>query len=70
MHAKTFLSIAAFIAAVAFGMAGTWIAPAGIIDSSMLYFIAQLLLYSATMVGFGTTIGKVVDILSQSHKSK
>ena len=64
------LAYIATIASVGFGIAGTIIAPMGIIDSSMLYLIAQLLIFAATLLGFGTTISKVTDLINQNLKNK
>ena len=64
------LAYIATIASVGFGIAGTIIAPMGIIDSSMLYLIAQLLIFAATLLGFGTTISKVTDLINQNFKNK
>ena len=63
------LAYIATIASVGFGIAGTIIAPMGIIDSSMLYLIAQLLIFAATLLGFGTTISKVTDLINKNLKN-
>lgn len=48
---KQILSIASFIAGIVFGMMGLWIAPQGIIHSSVLIMVGQLLILSATFLG-------------------
>ena len=70
MSTKNNLAIFTTVSAVGFGVAGTVIAPMGIIDSSMLYLIAQLLIYSATAMGFGEVISKIVDIVTELKHGK
>jgi len=65
---KEMMSILAVIAAIGFGIAGTWIAPLGIIDSSMLYLIAQLLIFAATLLGFGEVVSKFADMINAVKK--
>lgn len=48
---KIYLSIASFIFAIIFGIAGFCTPPLAIIDSSVLYFTAQLFLFTATLLG-------------------
>lgn len=63
LNHKDYLAILAVISAIGFGIAGTAIAPLGVIDSSMLYLIAQLLIFAATMLGFGQTIQKMSHLV-------
>lgn len=70
MTHKAALATFALVAAVGFGIAGTVIAPAGIIDGSMLYMIAQFLIYSATAVGFGEAVSKIIDAISDFKNNK
>lgn len=48
---KQKLSIVAFISSILFGIAGFICPPLSIIDSSVLWFIAQLLMFSASLLG-------------------
>lgn len=48
---KQYLAIAAFAAAIAFAVAGLCIPPAGVIHSSVLMLVAQLLVLAATLLG-------------------
>lgn len=48
---KLYMSIAAFIFAILFGIAGFIAPPLSIIDSSVLYFTGQLFLFTATLLG-------------------
>ena len=48
-----FIAVAAFIAAVGFGIAGFIIPPPGEVHDSVLYLIAQFLLLTASILGVG-----------------
>lgn len=48
---KKILAVILTISAVGFGIAGFCVPVVGVIDSSILWFVAQLLLYSATLLG-------------------
>ena len=48
-----FIAVAAFIAAVGFGIAGFIVPPPGEIHDSVLYLIAQFLLLTASILGVG-----------------
>ena len=62
---KERLAAFATIAAVGFGIAGMALPPYGIIDSSILYIIAQLLIFAATLLGFGSTVEKVTNMVNE-----
>lgn len=48
---RYYLSIASFIGAMVIGLMALWIPPTGIIDSSVLWFIAQLLVFTSGLLG-------------------
>lgn len=48
-----FIAVAAFIAAIGFGIAGFIIPPPGEVHDSVLYLIAQFLLLTASILGVG-----------------
>lgn len=48
---KNKLAIASFICSIVFGLAAFCCPPIAIIDSSVLYYTAQLFLFSATLLG-------------------
>lgn len=50
---QTAVAIAAFVAAVGFGIAGFVVPPPGEIHGSVLYMIAQFLLLTASIFGVG-----------------
>ena len=49
---RTFLSIIAFVAAVIIGFIALFIPPQGVIDASVLWFTAQLLVFVSGLLGF------------------
>ena len=48
---KTKIALASFVCAIGFGVAGLLIPPMGVIDGSVLIFVAQLLTLTATFLG-------------------
>lgn len=48
---KHLMSIVAFVAAIIVGFMALWIPPAGIIDPSVLWWTAQLLVFTAGILG-------------------
>ena len=48
-----FIAVAAFLAAVGFGVAGFIVPPPGEVHDSVLYLIAQFLLLTASILGVG-----------------
>lgn len=55
-HLKQWLSIAAFICAVMIGFIALFIPPTGIIDASVLWFTAQLLVFVSGLLGVNMTL--------------
>lgn len=53
---KQIVSILAFITAVIIGFIALFIPPAGIIDASVLWFIAQLLVFVSGLLGIDLSI--------------
>lgn len=70
MTHKDWLAIFVVVSAIGFGIAGTALPPSGIIDSSILYLIAQLLIYSATILGFGDVVKRVTQLINSIKKPK
>lgn len=55
-HTKHILSIFAFIASLVIGFIALFLPPQGVIDSSVLWFTSQLLVFVATMLGVNLSI--------------
>ncbi len=56
---KTKIALASFICAISFGVAGLIIPPMGVIDSSVLIFVAQLLTLTATFFGIDNYVNLI-----------
>ena len=56
---KTKIALASFICAIGFGVAGLLIPPMGVIDSSVLIFVAQLLTLTATFLGIDNYVNLI-----------
>lgn len=56
MGVKDKMSVAAFISAVIIGMCALWIPPMGVIDPSVLWFTAQLLVFTSGLLGINFNI--------------
>lgn len=62
----------AIIVATVLAFCGTFLPPAGIVDSSMLYLIAQFLVLAATLLGFGTMYTQIYNMIKgfKNNQSK
>lgn len=60
MRLKKIISVFLVLAAVGFGIAGFVVPPTGIISNSVLWLIAQFLLYSATVLGIDIEALKIL----------
>lgn len=55
---KAGLAITCTISAVVIGFIALFIPPHGVIDSSVLWFTSQLLIFTATLLGIDLNLGK------------
>lgn len=55
---RQIFSIISFISSVIIAFIAVYIPPVGIIDESILWFTAQLLLFSSTMLGINLNLPK------------
>lgn len=53
---KSYISIASFVASVIIGFIALFLPPTGIIDASVLWFVAQLLCFTAGILGINLSI--------------
>lgn len=65
MTSKTLYSGFALLSAVVIALCGVWIQPLGIVDTSLLYVIAQLLIYSASLLGISSAVGHIAKHLKE-----
>lgn len=65
MTSKTLYSGFALLSAVIIALCGVWIEPLGIVDTSLLYVIAQLLIYSASLLGISSAVGHIAKHLKE-----
>ena len=68
MTSKTLYSGFALASAVFIALCGVWIKPQGIVDTSLLYVIAQLLIYSASLLGISSAVGHIAKHLQNLNK--
>ena len=65
---KAVLAVCSFGAAILFGVAAFICPPLAIIDASVLWFIAQLLCFAATLLGFSMTIDNLKQVVKGNQK--
>ena len=65
-----FIAVAAFMAAVGFGIAGFIVPPPGQVHDSVLYLIAQFLLLTASILGVGAMFASQKLSIKQSLEKK
>ena len=64
---KKITAVCSFIAAIILGFIALFLPPQGIIDTSVLWFIAQLLVFTSNIFGFNLDVSKS-DKVIQSRK--
>ena len=57
-NTKVGLAIACTVSAVAIGFIAMFIPPCGLIDHSVLIWVAQLLIFTATLLGVNLDLGR------------
>lgn len=67
---KAIISVVAFLAAVVIGFIALFIPPAGIIDASVLWFIAQLLVFVSGLLGINLSIDNIKQVAEVVKKKK
>lgn len=55
---KKLVAIISFVVSIVIGFIALYLPPVGIIDSSVLWFIAQLLLFTSNILGFDFNVFK------------
>lgn len=69
---KHILSVVSFMAALIIGFIAMLLPPKGVIDPSILYYTAQLLVFTSGILGmdFSVNIGKFGVSTDKKHKDK
>lgn len=70
---KAWYSLLTFICAIGFGVAGMFIPPPGVVDSSVLILIAQLLVFVSSLLGMNLSFeifGKKITNISTDKKKE
>ena len=55
---KNSLALVSFISAIVIGFIALYLPPRGIIDTSVLWFVAQLLVFTSNILGFNFRVFK------------
>ena len=66
---KTCISLIAFLAAIAIGFIALFVPPKGIIDASVLWFTAQLLVFTSGLLGIDISIDSLKR-KAETHNNK
>ena len=67
---KLIMATIAFVAALIAGFTAMIIPPHGIIDASVLWFVAQLLVFTSTLLGLSMTIDHLRQTATNNSKDK
>lgn len=68
MSLKKILAVISFIAGIVIGFISLFLPPKGVIDNSVLIFVAQLLVFTSNILGFNINVPKSVkDIQSDKE---
>ena len=67
---KQIISIIAFLSAIVIGFIALFIPPTGIIDASVLWFIAQLLVFVSGLLGINFSIDNIKQVAQAVGKKK
>lgn len=68
-HLKEYISIISFISAIIIGFIAVFIPPEGIIDASVLWFTAQLLVFTSGLLGVNITLDSLMH-RGKTNKNK
>lgn len=66
---RNFLSSLSFLAAIVFGVIAMFTPPYAQIDSSVLWFTAQLLVFTASMLGINFKITDITNVFETDKDS-
>lgn len=61
---KTYLSIGAFVASIIVAFIALFLPPTGVIDTSVLWFTAQLLCFTSGMLGINMHVDNLKQVIT------
>jgi len=67
---KQIISIIAFLSAIVIGFIALFMPPTGVIDASVLWFIAQLLVFVSGLLGINFSIDNIKQVAQVVGKKK
>jgi len=67
---KAIISVIAFLAAIVIGFIALFIPPTGIIDASVLWFTAQLLVFVSGLLGINLSIDNLKQVAQVGKKKE
>lgn len=62
--------IISFVCSLVIGFMALFLPPKGVIDSSVLWFIAQLLLFTSNIFGFKLDVSKADKVIQPNKQDK
>lgn len=65
---KAYLAVASFVMAVIFGFCGLFLPPTGAINPSVLIWLAQLLVFTAMLLGFSASENAILKEIAEILK--
>lgn len=65
---KKVLAVLSFFSAIVIGFIAMFLPPQGIIDTSILWFIAQLLVFTSNIFGFNLNVSQSDKIIQSNKK--
>lgn len=68
MKLKKTIAVLSFISAIIIGFIALYLPPTGIIDTSVLWFIAQLLVFTSNIFGFNLNVSESNQIIQSIKK--
>lgn len=67
---KAFIAFIAFVASIVIGFISLFIPPEGVIDSSVLIWTSQMLIFVATLIGINLNFDFLKDSMTQQKDRK
>lgn len=69
MKTKRVIAVLSFVSALIIGFIALFLPPQGVIDTSVLWFIAQLLVFTSNIFGFNFNVSQSDTIIQSSKKN-